>query len=232
MARGIAKLVTECESPPINVDLQHEPHRLGRSFLPLTRSASPPMKHAALEFLDQRRSTPSRLLAEPGPRHDQLLRMLETAVRVPDHGRLAPWRFLRIAGDARTRLGERLLDIFRRERPDAPDAALDKERSRFAHAPVVIAVVGRIASDHKIPEIEQRLSAGAACLQLLHAAHALGFGAQWLTGWAAYHPDVHATLGLAQNEEIIGFVHIGTPISESPDHERPDAAALLSDWTG
>ena len=188
------------------------------------------MNHAALEFLDQRRSTPSRLLDEPGPRDDQLLRMLETAVRVPDHGRLTPWRFLRIAGDARRRLGERLLDVFRRERPDAPDAALDKERLRFAHAPVVIAVVGCITRNHTIPEIEQRLSAGAVCLQLLHAAHAFGFGAQWLTGWAAYHPDIHAALKLAENEEIMGFVHIGTPTGEPPDRERPDVATLLSDW--
>lgn len=190
------------------------------------------MNHAALEFLDQRHSTPGRLLGEPGPSHDQLLRMLETAVRVPDHGRLTPWRFLRIAGDARKRFGDRLLDIYLRERPDAPDAALDKERSRFAYAPVVIAVVGRIARHHKIPEIEQRLSAGAVCLQLLHAAHALGFGAQWLTGWTAYHPEIHAVLELAKCEEIIGFVHIGTPIAEVPDRERPDAATLLSDWTG
>lgn len=184
----------------------------------------------ALEFLDARRSSPSRLLGTPGPNETQLLRMLQTAVCVPDHGRLVPWRFLRIAGDARQALGARLAAIFEHDHPDASDAALDKERSRFAHAPVVVAVIGRIERDHKIPEIEQRLSAGAVCLQLLNAAHALGFGAQWLTGWAAYHPDIHAALRLKEHEEIIGFIHVGTPAGDVPGRERPDAAALLSDW--
>lgn len=158
--------------------------------------------------------------------------MLRTAVRVPDHGRLTPWRFLRIAGDARRALGMQLLEIYQREHPDATEAVFDKERSRFAHAPVVIAVISRIVRDHKIPEIEQRLSAGAACMQLLQAAHAHGFGAQWLTGWAAYHPGIRAVLGLAGYEDITGFIHIGTPAGETPERERPDAAALLSDWTG
>ena len=185
-----------------------------------------------LDFLRQRHSTPSRLLGAPGPNEAQLREMLQIAVCVPDHGRLAPWRFLRIAGDARTAIGSRLVEIHQREHPDATEAALEKEQSRFSFAPVVIAVVGRITAGHKVPEIEQRLSGGAVCLQLVQAATAMGFGAQWLTGWAAYHPEIHAFLGLANHEEIIGFVHVGTANGEPPASQRPEAATLLTDWHG
>lgn len=190
------------------------------------------MDTEALAFLHRRRSTPSRLLADPGPDDATLARMLATALRVPDHGRLTPWRFLRIAGEARHRLGQALADVHAAEHPEAPAAVLDKERGRFSHAPVVVAVIGTIAHGHRIPEVEQRLSGGAVCFQLLLAAQALGFGAQWLTGWAAYHPAIHARLGLAAGEEILGFVHIGTATVETAERERPDASALLSDWTG
>lgn len=190
------------------------------------------MDTEALDFLHRRRSTPSRLLAEPGPDAATLASLLATAVRVPDHGRLTPWRFLRIVGDARHRLGATLAEIHAAEHPEASAAALDKERGRFGHAPLVVAVIGTIVPGHRIPEIEQRLSGGAVCFQLLLAAQAHGFGAQWLTGWAAYHPAIHARLGLAADEEILGFIHIGTANAEPPERERPDASALLSDWTG
>lgn len=185
-----------------------------------------------LTLLDQRRSTPSRLLGPPGPEPDQLERILRTAVRVPDHGRLVPWRFLRIAGAARLALGERLAAVFRQDNPDADDHLVDKERKRFAFAPVVVVVVARIEPGHRIPDVEQRLSGGAVCLQLLQAAQALGFGSQWLTGWAAYHPAIHKALGLGRSEEILGFIHLGTPIVESPERERPAVADLLGDWSG
>lgn len=190
------------------------------------------MDTEALAFLHRRRSTPSRLLADPGPDDATLASMLATAVRVPDHGRLQPWRFIRIQGEARHRLGALLAQTWAAGHPDAAPAVLDKERGRFGQAPVVVAVVGRIAPGHRIPEVEQRLSGGAVCFQLLLAAQAHGFGAQWLTGWAAYHPAIHARLGLAPGEEILGFVHIGTASSEAQERERPDATALLSDWTG
>lgn len=185
---------------------------------------------AALDFLDRRQSTPSRLLGEPGPSDAQVMRMLATAIRVPDHGRLAPWRFLRIRSEQRAGLGQALLAIFQDDHPDATEAALEKERGRFSNAPEVIAVIGRITAGHKVPEIEQRLSGGAVCFQLLLAAQALGFGAQWLTGWAAYHPRIHAALALGGNEEILGFMHIGTPAGALPDHQRPDVATLVDDW--
>ena len=184
-----------------------------------------------LHFLRRRRSVPSRLLGEPGPRHDQVLAMLAEAVRVPDHGKLAPWRFLRIQGPARAALGELLAARALERDPQAPAAAVEKDRQRFSHAPVVLAVIGRLTRGHKVPEQEQLLSGGAVCFALLQAAQALGFGAQWLTGWMAYDDAVAATLGLSADERIAGFIHIGTPKMEAPERERPDPALLLTDWT-
>ena len=184
-----------------------------------------------LDFLRRRRSVPSRLLAAPGPDDAQLTAMLTEAVRVPDHGKLEPWRFLRIAGEARHALGELLAARARERDPDAPQAAVDKDRQRFSFAPVVVAVIGRPQAPHKVPVQEQLLSGGAVCFALLQAAQALGFGAQWLTGWAAYDPVVKSRLGLVENELVLGFIHIGTATAEVPERLRPDPHALLGEWT-
>jgi nitroreductase len=183
-----------------------------------------------LAFLRRRRSVPSRLLAAPGPDHDQLIAMLAEAVRVPDHGKLVPWRFLRIAGDARLALGDLLAARAVERDPAAPDAVVEKDRQRFSFAPVIVAVIGRLVEGHKVPVQEQLLSGGAVCFALLQAAQALGFGAQWLTGWAAYDPAITARLGLADGERVLGFVHIGTPTETAPERVRPDPATLLDDW--
>lgn len=180
--------------------------------------------------LDQRRSVPSRQLGEPGPERDQLLRMLRSAARVPDHGKLVPFRFIRISGSARHLLGEALAARALERNPDAGDAAVEKDRARFSHAPVIVVVVARLRAGHKVPEQEQLLTAGSVCFALLQSAQAQGFGAQWLTGWAAYDPVILATLGLAPEEKVVGFIHIGTPRLEVPERERPDVEALLSDW--
>lgn len=180
----------------------------------------------ALQVLDHRRSTPSRLLSEPGPDAAQLQRMLATAVRVPDHGRLEPWRFILIRGNNRQRLGDALARRAVERNPDALAAVLDKDRARFNHAPLVVAVIARLTPGHKVPEQEQLLSGGAVCLSLLQAADALGFGAQWLTGWAAYDPVVAATLGLSENEKVIGFIHVGTASEPIAERDRPDPASL------
>jgi nitroreductase len=184
----------------------------------------------SLAFLRRRRSVPSRLLTAPGPDDDQLLAMLAEAVRVPDHGKLVPWRFVRIAGAARHALGELLAARTLERDPSAPAAVIEKERQRFAHAPVIVAVVGRLQEGHKVPVQEQLLSGGAVCFALLQAAQGLGFGAQWLTGWAAYDPVVTARLGLDAHERVLGFVHIGTASAEAPERVRPDPRELLSDW--
>jgi len=148
---------------------------------------------------------------------------------VPDHGKLTPWRFLKIAGDARQRLGAKLAERARERDPNAPEAAVEKDRLRFSFAPVIVTVIARLTPDHKVPEIEQLLSGGAVCFALLQAAQAEGFGAQWLTGWPAYDPVIRNLLGLAENERVLGFIHIGTAREPAPERVRPDPNDLLSD---
>ena len=184
-----------------------------------------------LHVLDTRRSVPSKQLGEPGPDHATLLRMLASAVRVPDHGKLVPFRFIRLQGEARHALGDLLAARTLHLQPDAADAVVEKDRARFSQAPVIVTVVARLTQGHKVPEQEQLLTAGSVCFALLQAAQALGFGAQWLTGWMAYDDAVAATLGLSADERIAGFIHIGTPKMEAPERERPDPALLLTDWT-
>ena len=182
-----------------------------------------------LSVLRHRRSTPSRLLGPPGPDPGQLRALLECAVRVPDHGKLAPWRLIAIAGEARLRLGEFLAARSLERDPAAATAVVEKDRMRFSHAPLVLVVVARLSPGHKVPEREQLLSGGALCFQLLQAADALGFGGQWLTGWPAYDGAVAARLGLAGNESVLGFVHLGTALGPVPERERPDPMLLLSE---
>jgi len=158
--------------------------------------------------------------------------MLASAVRVPDHGKRVPFRFIAISGDARDALGEAVAARGRALRPDAGEAAVDKDRARFSHAPLVLTVVARLdPEDTAIPEPERLLSAGSVCFALLQAAQGLGFGATWLTGWPAHDAGVHALLGLGANERIAGFIHIGTPQAEPRERERPDPAQLLQRWT-
>jgi nitroreductase len=184
------------------------------------------------DFLAGRRSVPARLLGEPGPDDAAIARLLALAVRVPDHGKLEPWRFLLIRGEARTRLGAILRQRHAELDPATPAATLEKDRLRFSYAPVIVAVVARVRPDSKVPEQEQVLSAGLAAFTLLLGAQALGYGAQWLTGWAAYDRGIAEVLGLAADERIVAFVHIGTPQGEVPERPRPDPASRLSEWRG
>jgi nitroreductase len=182
------------------------------------------------DFLNRRLSVPSRLLGEPGPDAATVEALVTLAARVPDHGRLAPWRFIRVAGEARHALGERLAALTKARDPDAAEAALEKDRGRFSRAPLVIIVVARLTPGHKVPEQEQLLSAGLAAYNLLLGAEALGFGAQWLTGWPAYDREVDALLGLTDNERIVAFVHVGTPTGPGVERPRPAAPELLTDF--
>ena len=185
-----------------------------------------------LEVLNQRRSVPSRQLGEPGPDDAQLRELLSAAIRVPDHGKLAPWRLLVIRGDARARLGTALAAMHLRHEPDAPPAVIEKDRDRFNFAPLIVAVIARIEADHpKIPAQEQLLSAGCVAYNLLLGAQALGFGAQWLTGWAAYDREAATLLGLAENERIVSFVHIGTAREPAPERTRPALESVVSEWS-
>ncbi|MEO8779207.1 MAG: nitroreductase [Rhodanobacter sp.] len=184
-----------------------------------------------LALLQQRRSVPSRQLGEPGPDEASLQALLEAAIRVPDHGKLVPFRLILLRRDAKLQFGERLARIATQNNPEMAGAKLEKERRRYTFAPLVIAVIACIDSDSSVPEIEQKLCAGSVANNLLLGAHALGYGAQWLTGWAAYDRGAAAVLGLAGNEHVVGFVHIGTPQIEIPDRDRPALADVLETWT-
>lgn len=191
------------------------------------------MSSNALDLLAGRRSVPALALAAPGPTPDELATMLTVAARVPDHGKLAPWRFLLLEGDARRDAGAALAEIFAAARPDAEAGQIEAERRQFLRAPLVVCVISTAAVHPKIPEWEQVLSAGAVCLNLLHAAHALGFAGNWLSGWAAYDAAARKVLGLAENERIAGFIHIGTPPEGKPaDRDRPDIKTLTTRWNG
>ena len=183
----------------------------------------------ALHTLRHRHSIPSRLLAGPGPDAGQLARILACAVHVPDHGKLQPWRFLLVRGTARSSLGELLARRSIERHAGAAEASIEKDRMRFQHAPLIIAVIARLTAGHKVPEQEQLLSGGAACFSLLMAAQAEGFGAQWLTGWPAYDPVVLERLGVGDHERVLGFIHVGTAQAPGEERERPDPADLTTE---
>ncbi len=184
-----------------------------------------------LGALDTRLSVPTRQLATPGPDAMQLERILRTAVRVPDHGKRVPFRFLRVTGAARALLAAAAANRLREREPDADEAVVDKLRTRFVLPPLTIAVIAKLGPDEKIPESERFSTASCVCLLLLQAAQAEGYGAQWLTGWVAYdRPFLEDTLGLAADEQLVGTIAIGTPLVEVPDRERPDPRDLVTDW--
>ena len=178
-----------------------------------------------------RLSVPTRQLAAPGPDDAALLRMLHVAVRVPDHGKRVPFRFIRIAGSAREALADAASLRFREREPNPAEGAVEKLRSRFLLPPLTLAVIARLGADDKIPASERFSTASCVCLLLLQAAQAEGFGAQWLTGWPAYdRPFLELTLGLTEDEQLVGTIAIGTAQVAVPDRERPDPLALLQDW--
>lgn len=157
--------------------------------------------------------------------------MLESAVRVPDHGKRTPFRFLRLEGDSRHAFGALLAERSLARDPEASESVIEKDRLRFSFAPVIVTVIAKLGPDEKIPEQERLLTAGCVCFALLQAAQAMGFGAQWLTGWAAYDPEIRGALGIGADETVAGFIHIGTAQMDAPERERPDPAAMLTDWT-
>lgn len=184
----------------------------------------------SLEFLNQRLSVPSRQLGEPGPDSRQLEALLSAAIRVPDHGRLAPWRLRLIRGDARRAFGENLARIHAEDEPEIAEKKLIKDRERYLSAPLIVVVVAHVQAQHKVPVQEQILSAGCVAYNVLLGAQAQGFGAQWLTGWAAYDCKVAELLGLESNEQVIGFIHIGTPMEAASEHDRAALDDVLGEW--
>jgi nitroreductase len=194
-------------------------------------SATPALNRPAPDAIDlllTRRSGSAKAMTGPGPSPEQLETILAAAMRVPDHGKLFPWRFIVFAGEGRRRMGELLAEAVREGEPQVTPERLDMERHRFLRAPVVIAVVSRTREQIPIPEWEQILSAGAVCQTLLIAAHAFGFVANWLTEWPAYHPLVKERLGLKPGERIAGFVYIGTSAVALEERVRPEPSKIVT----
>jgi nitroreductase len=186
---------------------------------------------ATLDLLLSRRSSSPKAMTGPGPDEAQLSTILRAAMRVPDHGKLAPWRFILFEGRARAAFGEHLASIFRAAHPEAIEELVEAERRRFTRAPVVVGVVSAALPGIKIPEWEQVLSAGAVCMSMLLAAHAQGFTGSWLTEWYSYDDQVREVLKLASHERMAGFVYLGQPAVTLEDRPRPDVDAKLTLWT-
>ncbi|MGI3210680.1 nitroreductase family protein [Roseovarius tibetensis] len=182
---------------------------------------------AALEFLRARRSRPAKTLGRQVPDRAALQPLLEAALRVPDHGKLEPWRLIVLERDALVRLAGLVPEVGARH--DKTPEEIAKQQSQFADAHLAVAVIESPKPSPKIPAIEQSYSAGCVCLGLLNAALAAGWGANWLTGWASHDGGFAATaLDLAPHERIAGFIHIGTETVTPPDRPRPDTGATVT----
>lgn len=183
-----------------------------------------------LTLLSTRRSGKPRDLVAPGPSPDELRQAVAIAARTPDHGKLAPWRFVTVRADQRERLSKLICDAYRAERPQASVAEVATMDQFARQAPALVVVLSSPVPDSKIPLWEQELSAGAACMNLLHAVHAMGYAGGWLTGWPAYSGAVRDAFGAAP-ERIAGFVFIGTPSRALDERPRPDLARVAADWS-
>ncbi|MBX3596232.1 MAG: nitroreductase [Rhizobiaceae bacterium] len=190
------------------------------------------MNKEVVDFLLSRSSPPIQELHEPGPDDAQLETLIRIASRVPDHGRLAPWRFIVYRGEARVRVGQMLADLAEKREGPLPEGRRNQELTRFSRAPLVVGVVFTPKENPKIPQWEMFLSGGAAAMNLLHGATALGYGANWITNWYSDVEEGRAILGLSPDERAVGFVHIGTFAGEAFERPRPDAASLFSDYAG
>ncbi len=182
-----------------------------------------------LSLLQTRRSGKPRDMVAPGPSPQQLREMVAIAARTPDHGKLAPWRFVIVPDAARPALVERLIEIQRTEKPDCTVRDEEATAQFVTQAPALVVVLSAPVHGHKIPLWEQELSAGAACMNLLHAAHACGFVGGWLTGWAAYSDKVRDLFGEAP-QRIVGFVFIGTPGRDLEERPRGELSEIVHQW--
>ena len=183
-----------------------------------------------LNFLKTRKSGSVKALGPPGPSPAQIAEILEIAVRVPDHGKLAPWRFVLFEGVARADIGKIFAERWKVLHPDYNEESIAFQRGLFMRAPVVIAVVSTAAPHVKIPEWEQLLSSAAVCYNMVLAATAMGFDAQWQTDWVAYDKETSAAMGIRGTERVSGIICIGTTTAPLEDRPRPDPQALLTRW--
>ena len=188
----------------------------------------PVVSPETIALLATRRSSRVIDLVAPAPSAEELDTILTIGARVPDHGKLAPWRFIVLEGDGRARAGEKLAEALAASDPGIAEKRLEDERARFLRAPLVVAVVSRAAPHVKIPEYEQLLSAAAACQNILIACAALGYGATWLTEWTTYDANARAALGLDEFERFVGFIYIGTATQKLEDRPRPALAEVVT----
>lgn len=184
-----------------------------------------------IRLIETRRSAKPRDMVEPGPDPAQLDRILGAAMRVPDHGKLAPWRFIVVDADKRDALASLLVTAYRAEKPDAGRLELEAMEQFARQSPALVIVVSTAVTDSKIPLWEQQLSAGAACMTMLQAAHALGFVGSWLTGWAAYS-DVVRDAFAGPADRIAGFLFFGSPGRALVERPRPTFGEIVSHWQG
>ncbi|WP_349434045.1 nitroreductase [Pararhizobium sp. A13] len=183
------------------------------------------------EYLATRRSIPAFQMGGPGPGTAEIEEMLKLASRVPDHGKLAPWRFIVYRGEERVRISAELAKMALAAKPDLSEEMIKVENTRLTRAPVVVAVVSKAAPHFKVPEWEQLMSAGAVCLNLLMAANAHGYASNWLTEWYAFDEKAYALLGVQPGEKIAGFIHVGTPQVPPTERPRPELADIVT-WVG
>ena len=181
-----------------------------------------------IDLLKTRKSVPAAFLSGPGPNDAEIETLLTIASRVPDHGKLVPWRFIVLRGDARLDAAARLGKLYEKTNPGQGEAKIAHVMVR---APLAIAVVSRAGPHEKIPEIEQLLSAGASAMNIVVASHALGYAANWITGWAAYNDEARAILGLKPEERLAAIVFIGTStLADAPERPRPALADIVTEW--
>jgi nitroreductase len=190
------------------------------------------MPSPVLDLLLNRNSAPIHELKEPAPSDGEIETLIRAASRVPDHGRMEPWRFILYRGEARRRVGDMLAELAEKREGPLSDVRRDKELTRFSRAPLVVGVVSSPRENPKIPGWEMQLSAAAAAMNLVIAANAMGYGTNWITNWYAYDEEGRRLLGLAPHERVIGFVHIGTFAGVMQERPRPDVAKLYADYSG
>lgn len=184
-----------------------------------------------LEYIQKRRSCSLKMMGDSGPAADEIKTMIAAASRTPDHGRMFPWYFIVLTGDARKKAGDLLAEAWKADNPDAPDEKLALESEKFMRAPVIIMVVSRIKRG-KHPQWEQILSAGAACQNLCLTANAMGYGTNWLTEWYSYSAPFKEAMGLDEADNIAGVIYIGEALETSEERARPEIAEITTFWDG
>ena len=191
-----------------------------------------PREQAAItKFLSERRSNLAKFMTDPGPSRAQLGSLLTIAARVPDHRKLAPWRFIVFEGKSREVFGTHIAEVFSAAHPSAPSDKVGFERQRLMRAPTVVSVVSSPAECPRgTPQWEQVLSAGAVCHTLLLAAQSAGFAAQWLTEWISYDARINEIMGLKTGEKLAGFIYIGSTAAPSRPRQRPDMSEIVRYW--